>query len=103
MESEVEIAEKAAPPKTVADPIKTPAATVAAVEVAANPLPTIHTAVAAAANPPQVTTVATAQAATMVAPSAQCHQASPIGSILLTGLLPQYENKFTPVISPVDN
>lgn len=39
-----------------------------AVVVAATPLPTIHTAVAAAAKPPHVTTVATAQAATTAAP-----------------------------------
>ena len=86
---ELDAAANTAVPYTVAEPMNAAAATVDAVVAAATPLPTIHTAVAAAAKPPQVTTVATAQAATTAAPRAQCHHASPVGSILLTGLLPQ--------------
>lgn len=88
-EVELEEAVSTAVPYIDADPIKAAAATVDAVVAAATPLPTKQTAVAAAAKPPQVTTVATAQAATIAAPNAQCHHASPVGSILFTGLLPQ--------------
>ena len=89
IEFELDADANTAVPYTVAEPINVAAATVDAVVAAATPLPTIQTAHAAAAKPPQVTTVATAQAATTAAPSAQCHQASPVGSILLTELLPQ--------------
>ena len=76
-------------PYAVAEPMKALAATVVAVVDAAIPFPTMATAPAAAANPPAVTTVAIAHAATIAAPIAQCHHASPVGSLLFTGLFPQ--------------
>ena len=94
----------AANPSTVAEPINPAAAIVAPVDTAATPLPTMPTANAAAAKPPQVATVATANPTTMAAPIAQCHHASTVGSTLLTGLFPQYANKFAPEKSlPVDS
>ena len=88
-DSELAAAVTAAVPKATADPINADAVTVAAADVAAMPLPTIPTAIAAAAKPPHVTTVAIAHAATTAAPIAQCHHAVPLASVRLIGLFPQ--------------